>query len=407
MTTRSRARAAVGATTTPPEGAPPVDVRSTPAPVPAPPPVAPEALGGATVETAAPPAPPSTDGATPGAPPPAAAPAKRARAKKVGLPGGPWLEFEKPIVELEVKIAELRSHAAESDLGLDKELQGLTDKVDKLRHKVYDNLTRYQRVQLARHPRRPYLLDYVARLTTEFEELHGDRGFADDRAIVAGLARFRERPIAIVGTQKGRDTKENLLRRFGMANPEGYRKALRVMQLANNFGMPLLALVDTAGAYPGIGAEERGQAEAIARNLREMARLRVPFIAVITGEGGSGGALALAMGDVVLMFENAIYSVISPEGCASILWRDRSRSQQAADALRLTAQDCLALGVIDEIVPEPVGGAHRDPDAAAEALGQALALHYEKLLALTSDERVRLRRAKYRAMGVFREGGAS
>ncbi len=339
---------------------------------------------------------------------PPAAPAKaRSRARKDVLPGGPWLDFEKPIVELEMKIAELRAHAADSDVTLDKELLGLTEKVEKARHKVYDNLTRYQRVQLARHPRRPYLLDYVARMTTDFIELHGDRGFADDRAIVAGLARFRERPIAIVGTQKGRDTKENLLRRFGMANPEGYRKALRVMQLASNFGMPILSLVDTAGAYPGIGAEERGQAEAIARNLREMARLEVPIISVITGEGGSGGALALAMGDVVLMFENSIYSVISPEGCASILWRDRARSQQAADALRLTAQDCLELGVIDAIVREPVGGAHRDPDAAAEALAQEVALHLERLSALGASERVARRRDKFRAMGFFRSAAAS
>jgi len=253
-------------------------------------------------------------------------------------------------------------------MALDKEIQALESKVEKLRHKVYDNLTRYQRVQLARHPRRPYTLDYVAEMTTDFFELHGDRGFADDRAIVSGLARFRGEPLLVIGTQKGRDTKENLLRRFGMANPEGYRKALRLMQLASNFNVPLLTLVDTAGAYPGIGAEERGQAEAIARNLREMSRLLVPFVSAITGEGGSGGALALAMGDVVLMFENSIYSVISPEGCASILWRDRARSQQAADALRLTAQDCRELGVVDEILPEPPGGAHRDPAAAARTL---------------------------------------
>jgi acetyl-CoA carboxylase carboxyl transferase subunit alpha len=341
------------------------------------------------------------------APPPAAPAKARSRTRKDMLPGGPWLDFEKPIVELELKIAELRAHAADSDVPLDKELLSLTDKVEKARHKVYDNLTRYQRVQLARHPRRPYLLDYVQRMTSDFIELHGDRGFADDRAIVAGLARFRERPVAIVGTQKGRDTKENLLRRFGMANPEGYRKALRIMQLASNFGLPILSLVDTAGAYPGIGAEERGQAEAIARNLREMVRLEVPFISVITGEGGSGGALALAMGDVVLMFENSIYSVISPEGCASILWRDRARSQQAADALRLTAQDCLALGVIDAIVREPVGGAHRDPDAAAEALAQEVALHLERLSALSTSERIARRRDKFRTMGFFRSAAAS
>ena len=349
---------------------------------------------------AAPPAAPADVAVAPPAKP-------RSRPKKDVLPGGPWLDFEKPIVELELKIAELRAHAAASDLSLDRELASLSDKAEKARHKVYDNLTRYQRVQLARHPRRPYLLDYVQRMTTEFVELHGDRGFADDRAIVAGLARFRERPIAIVGTQKGRDTKENLLRRFGMANPEGYRKALRVMQLASNFGMPILSLVDTAGAYPGIGAEERGQAEAIARNLREMARLEVPFISVITGEGGSGGALALAMGDVVLMFEHSIYSVISPEGCASILWRDRARSQQAADALRLTAQDCLEFGVVDAIIPEPVGGAHRDPDGAAESLAQVVALHLERLGALSTSERVARRRDKFRAMGFFRTASAS
>jgi len=338
----------------------------------------------------------------------AASPKPRARVKKEGaLPGGPYLDFEKPIVELELKIKDLKAHAAGENLSVEKEIAPLEAKAEKLRHKVYDNLTRYQRVQLARHPRRPYLLDYVERLTTDFFELHGDRGFADDKAIVGGLARFEGKPLMIIGTQKGRDTKENLLRRFGMANPEGYRKALRLMQLANNFGAPILTLVDTAGAFPGLGAEERGQAEAIARNLREMSRLAVPFVSVITGEGGSGGALALAMGDVVLMFENSIYSVISPEGCASILWRDRSRSQQAADALRLTAADCLELGVVDEILPEPLGGAHRDPVTAAATLGAALARHYAALRELAPAELVLRRRAKYRAMGVFNAGGAA
>ncbi len=339
---------------------------------------------------------------------PDAPPRPKGRAKSEGvLPGGPYLDFEKPIVELELKIADLRAHAAGENITLERELVPLEARAEKLRHKVYDNLTRYQRVQLARHPRRPYLLDYVERLTTEFFELHGDRGFADDRAIVGGLARFGGEPLMIVGTQKGRDTKENLLRRFGMANPEGYRKALRLMQLASNFGTPILTLVDTAGAFPGLGAEERGQAEAIARNLREMSRLTVPFISVITGEGGSGGALALAMGDVVLMFENSIYSVISPEGCASILWRDRARSQQAADALRLTAADCLEFGIVDEILPEPVGGAHRDPAAAAATLGATLARHYGALRELSPAELVRRRRAKFRAMGVFATGGAA
>ncbi|MEP7029037.1 MAG: acetyl-CoA carboxylase carboxyltransferase subunit alpha [Candidatus Eisenbacteria bacterium] len=348
-------------------------------------------------------APPATADA-----PEAKAPAAKARGKKAsGLPGGPYLDFEKPIIELELKIADLRAHAAGENMPLEKELASLEARAERLRRKVYDNLTRYQRVQLARHPRRPYLLDYVERLTTDFFELHGDRGFADDRAIVGGLARFEGEPLMILGTQKGRDTKENLLRRFGMANPEGYRKALRLMQLANNFGAPILTLVDTAGAFPGLGAEERGQAEAIARNLREMCRLTVPFISVITGEGGSGGALALAMGDVVLMFENSIYSVISPEGCASILWRDRARSQQAADALRLTAADCLELGIVDEILAEPVGGAHRDPVATAATLGAALARHYAALREIPPGELVKRRRAKYRAMGVFTSGGAA
>jgi acetyl-CoA carboxylase carboxyl transferase subunit alpha len=353
---------------------------------------------------------PSTDGAAPAQndTAPASAIKPRARIKKEGqLAGGPWLDFEKPVVELEQKIAELKSHAQGENLEIEKELAPLEARVEKLRHKVYDNLTRYQRVQLARHPRRPYLMDYVERMTTEWMELHGDRGFADDRAIVGGLGRFHGTPLLIVGTQKGRDTKENLLRRFGMANPEGYRKALRLMQLASNFGMPILSLVDTAGAFPGLGAEERGQAEAIARNLREMSRLTVPFISVITGEGGSGGALALAMGDAVLMFENSIYSVISPEGCASILWRDRSRSQQAADALRLTAADCLELGIVDEILPEPTGGAHRDPDAAARTLAEALVRHYGELAALAPADLVRRRRAKFRVMGVFQDGGAA
>jgi acetyl-CoA carboxylase carboxyl transferase subunit alpha len=345
---------------------------------------------------------PGADGATAEA----AAPKPRApRARKEpALSGGPWLDFEKPVVELEQKIAELKAHAQGENLAIEKEIAPLEARAEKLRHKVYDNLTRYQRVQLARHPKRPYLMDYVDRLVTDWMELHGDRGFADDRAIVGGLGRFHGDPLLLVGTQKGRDTKENLLRRFGMANPEGYRKALRLMQLAGNFGMPILSLVDTAGAFPGLGAEERGQAEAIARNLREMSRLEVPFVSVITGEGGSGGALALAMGDVVLMFENSIYSVISPEGCASILWRDRSRSQQAADALRLTAADCLELGIVDAILPEPTGGANRDPDAAARTLGDALARSLSELRALPVRALVARRRAKFRAMGVFSGG---
>src|SRR5204863_7832757 len=249
----------------------------------------------------------------------------------------------------------------------------------------------YQRVQLARHPRRPYALDYIERCFTDWTELHGDRHFGDDPAIVGGLAWLEARPVMVIGQQKGRDTKENLLRRFGMPNPEGYRKALRLMQLAARFDVPVVTLVDTPGAYPGLGAEERGQAEAIAVNLREMAKLGVPIVTVVIGEGGSGGALAIAVSDVVLMFENAIYSVISPEGCASILWRDGKKAPQAAEALRLTAPDLEKLGVIDGILPEPLGGAHRDPAAAAATLGDELARHLDALSGVSPEALVERR----------------
>jgi acetyl-CoA carboxylase carboxyl transferase subunit alpha len=336
------------------------------------------------------------------------APAKpRARTKKeIALAGGPWLDFEKPVVELEQKIAELKSHAQGENLSIEKELAPLEARAEKLRHKVYDNLTRYQRVQLARHPRRPYLMDYVERLLTDWTELHGDRGFADDRAIVGGLGRFEGEPLLVVGTQKGRDTKENLLRRFGMPNPEGYRKALRLMKLAERFRLPVVTLVDTPGAYPGLGAEERGQAEAIAVNLREMARLEIPVVTVVIGEGGSGGALALAVSDVVLVFENSIYSVISPEGCASILWRDGKKAPLAAAALGLTAPDLLRLGVVDDVLPEPLGGAHRDPAQAAATLKKAIAGHLDRLAGVANGDRVDQRIRKYRKMGVFRSDEA-
>jgi len=314
------------------------------------------------------------------------------------------LEFEKPIVELERKILELKQSATAADLNVGHEVAALEQRAEEMRRRVFSSLTRYQRVQLARHPKRPYTLDYVAYMTTGFVELHGDRGFADDKAIVGGLADLDGRPLMIVGNQKGRDTKENLHRRFAMPNPEGYRKALRLMHLAARFGVPILSIVDTPGAYPGIGAEERGQAEAIARNLREMLCLPVPLIVAVTGEGGSGGALAIALGDVVLILENAIYSVISPEGCASILWRDRSRNVQAADALRVTAKDCLELGVVDEVVPEPLGGAHRHQEATAANLKAAVVRHLDRLAATPAAELLAQRRAKYRAMGAFREG---
>jgi len=317
-----------------------------------------------------------------------------------------WLDFEKPVVELEQKIQELREEASAKGLSAVAELQELERKADALRRDVYANLTAFQRVQLARHPRRPFTLDYLQRCFTEFTELHGDRHFADDPAIVAGFAKLNERPVMVIGQQKGRDTRENLLRRFGMPNPEGYRKALRLMQLAGRFHVPVVTLVDTAGAYPGLGAEERGQAEAIAVNLREMARIESPIVTVVIGEGGSGGALAIAVADVVLMFENSIYSVISPEGCASILWRDGKQAPQAAEALKLTANHLVRLGVVDAVLPEPVGGAHRDPDAAAATLGREVSRHLDALIGVSASERIRNRREKFRRIGVVTEGPA-
>ena len=316
-----------------------------------------------------------------------------------------WLDFERPLLELEQKILDLKSGAATPDVA-DAPLEELERRADELRREIYANLTAYQRVQLARHPRRPYSLDYIERCFTEWTELKGDRHFAEDPAIVGGLALLAERPVMVIGQQKGRDTKENLMRRFGMPNPEGYRKALRLMRTAERFRIPVVTLVDTPGAYPGLGAEERGQAEAIAVNLREMARLRVPLVTVITGEGGSGGALAIAVSDVVLMFENSVYSVISPEGCASILWRDGKKAPEAAAALRLTATDLDRLGIVDGVLPEPLGGAHRDHDAAAATLRAALLGHLETLAGVEEEARVERRLLKYRKMGVFREGPA-
>jgi acetyl-CoA carboxylase carboxyl transferase subunit alpha len=317
-----------------------------------------------------------------------------------------WLDFEKPILELEQKIQELRESAAERGLGGEGELAELERKAELLRRDVYANLTRYQRVQIARHPARPYTLDYVQRCFTDFRELHGDRHFADDQAIVGGLAYFEGRPVMLIGHQKGRDTRENLLRRFGMPNPEGYRKALRLMQLADRFNVPIVTLVDTMGAYPGLGAEERGQAEAIAVNLREMATFGVPIVTVVIGEGGSGGALAIAVADRVLMFENSVYSVISPEGCAAILWRDGKQGARAAEALRLSAQDQLALGIVDAVLPEPPGGAHRDWDAAAASLSAALRENLAALSGVSPAELIRLRGERFRRFGVYQDTGA-
>ena len=314
-----------------------------------------------------------------------------------------WLEFEKPVLELEQRIQDLRARTAETGLDAGAELADLERKAEDLRREIYAGLTPYQRVQLAKHPKRPFSLDYIQACFTDWSELSGDRHFADDPAVVAGLGLLEERPVMIVGQQKGRDTKENLFRRFGMSNPEGYRKALRLMRLAERFRVPVITLVDTPGAYPGLGAEERGQAEAIAVNLREMARLRVPIVTAVIGEGGSGGALGIAVADSVIMFENSIYSVISPEGCAAILWRDSKRAPEAAAALRLTASDLERLGVVDAVMPEPVGGAHRDPAAAAATLKAALVEQLDALARLQPDELVERRLLKYRRMGVYQE----
>ena len=306
-----------------------------------------------------------------------------------------YMEFEKPIAELEKKIEELRALGAGD---LSTEIDALENKVEEKRQEIFNNLSRWQKAQVARHINRPFTLDYIQHLFTDFNELHGDRNFGDDHAIVGGLARFDGQPVMVVGHQKGRDTKEKVFRNFGMPNPEGYRKALRLFQMAEQFNLPIITFVDTPGAYPGIGAEERGQAEAIARNLREMASLTVPIVVCITGEGGSGGALAIAVGNRVLMLEHSVYAVISPEGCAAILWSDGTKGQQAAEALKPTAQDIIELGVIDEIIHEPVGGAHRDHEATAQAMGSAIRRHLAELKAMTPEQLVEDRYQKFRAM---------
>jgi acetyl-CoA carboxylase carboxyl transferase subunit alpha len=284
-----------------------------------------------------------------------------------------FLEFEQPIAELDAKIEELRYVQNESAVDISEEISRLDEKSQQLTKEIYSRLTPWQVTQIARHPQRPYTLDYVNELFTDFNELHGDRAFADDQSIVGGLARFNGQACMVIGHQKGRDTKERAVRNFGMSRPEGYRKALRLMRLAEKFRLPVFTFVDTPGAYPGIGAEERGQSEAIGRNIFEMAKLEVPIVVTIIGEGGSGGALALSVGDQVLMLQYSVYSVISPEGCASILWKTAERAPEAAEALGITAHRLKALGLIDKIVSEPVGGAHRDPKAMAAALKRGLA----------------------------------
>ena len=313
------------------------------------------------------------------------------------------LEFEKPIVELEKKIAEMKSYAVDENVELADEIRRLEARLQKLIKETYSKLTRWQRVQLAKHPDRPHTLDYIERIFPDFVELHGDRLFADDPAAVCGLAKLEGRPVMIVGQQKGRTTKQKLYRRFGMMNPEGYRKALRVMRMAAKFRRPIVVFVDTPGAYPGLEAEERGQGEAIARNLFEMSHLPVPILIVIIGEGASGGALGIGLGDRVLMMENGWYSVISPEGCAAILWRDSARANVAAEALKLTASDLIGLGVIDEVIAEPVGGAHRDVDGAATILKERILTNLEELASYSSEALVKNRIEKYGKMGFFKE----
>ena len=315
------------------------------------------------------------------------------------------LEFEKPIIEIQRKIEELKKHRDTTGLGVnfEAEVVQMERKLEETRRNIYSNLTAWQRVQVARHPKRPFSLDYLQTTFTGFEELHGDRLFAEDRAVVGGFAKLGDHKVMVVGTQKGRDTKENIRRNFGSAHPEGYRKALRLMRMADKFKLPIITLIDTAGAYPGIGAEERHIAEAIAVNLREMMLFEVPIIAVVIGEGGSGGALGIGVANRVLILENAYYSVISPEGCAAILWKDRSAASKAAEALKITGKDLLQLGLADEIITEPLGGAHNDLAATAATLKQHLLTNLETLQKLSVPELLKARYDKFRAHGHYQE----
>lgn len=310
------------------------------------------------------------------------------------------LDFEKPIAELEKKIQELRNFVVGKKIDLSSEIKRLEDKLQHLRKDIYSNLTAWQKVQLARHPQRPYSRDYISMLMSDFIEIHGDRVFGDDKAIICGMAKLDNQKIVVIGHQKGRDIKENLKRNFGCAHPEGYRKALRVMQMAEKFDLPVIIFIDTPGAYPGVGAEERGQSQAIALNLREMIQIGVPIISTVIGEGGSGGALGVGVADRVCVFENAYYSVISPEGCAAILWKDGAKAPEAAEVLKLTAQDLLKLGIIDEVISEPLGGAHREAQKVAQNLKEAINRNLKELKSLDKDELLKLRYKKFRSMGV-------
>ena len=311
------------------------------------------------------------------------------------------LDFERPILELEKKIEELKRFTSDKKIDLSSEIKRLEEKLDKLRKETYQGLSPWQRVLIARHPNRPYTLDYVSMIMTDFLEIHGDRAFADDKALIAGLAKIDGIKIMVMGQQKGRGTQDNIFRNFGCAHPEGYRKALRLMYLAQKAGLPILCLIDTPGAYPGIGAEERGQAQAIATNLKEMANITVPIFCVVIGEGGSGGALGIGIGDRVAILENAYYSVISPEGCAAILWKDSLRAPDAAAALHLTAKELLEMGMVEEIIPEPLGGAHRDPQRMSLTLKESILRNLKELEEPPVAKRLKLRYEKFRKIGAF------
>lgn len=311
------------------------------------------------------------------------------------------LDFEKPIVELESKINELKNFSSGKKVNLNAEIKKLEEKLGKMKTEIYAGLTPWQRVQIARHPQRPYTFDYIRLMMTDFVELHGDRLFADDLALVGGFAKLGDKKVMVMGHQKGRDTKENVMRNFGCAHPEGYRKAIRLMQLAEKCNIPIVIFIDTPGAYPGIGAEERGQAQAIACNLRDMVKIAVPIVATIIGEGGSGGALGIGIADKVCILQNAYYSVISPEGCASILWRSSLKAPEAAQALKITAEDHLKFGVVDEIIPEPEGGAHRDPEMVAANLKKSVLKYIRQLAALSKKDLLNGRYEKFRKLGVF------
>lgn len=314
-----------------------------------------------------------------------------------------YLEFEQPLRQIETKIEELETYARSREIDLTEEIAPLRRRAEELLQEIFNNLTPWQRIQLARHPDRPYFLDYMRMIASDFVELHGDRNYADDQAIVVGLCAIDDRSVAVIGHQKGRDTEENLRRNFGMAHPEGFRKAMRIMELAGRQGLPIVTFIDSTGAYPGIGAEERGQHEAIARNLMVMAELPVPIVCVVTGEGGSGGALAIGMGNRILMLEYAYYAVCTPEACAAIIHKDRSRASEIAGNMRIIAPDLLELGVIDEVIPEPIGAAHRNPRETAENVKKTLIRHMDELARLSPEELIEHRYKRFRTMGTFTE----